>query len=410
MCVKYRGRVLLTAPSHRQVEGILWREIRRLYRNARFPIGGDMHERAESGLQFSDDREIIGFATKEPERMAGFSGPNVLQLVDEASGVVDPIFDALEGNQAGGGTIVLISNPTQTSGAYYEACTAESSTYFRIHLTSIECAIEATKELGAGTGLATLEWCQEKLALWGEDDARYQVRVLGNFPTQSSDAMIALSVYEKAAARWRVEVPDAPLDVGVDVARFGTDSTSITWSRGDWASKATKLRGYDNVDVSDAVIEVVLDVAKRHEEVILKIDTTNQGGVADILRRANDRDDVKAAGIKIVVVDVQYAASALDPLRYERMRDQLWANLRDWMKDRGAICGDKDLKKDLLAPKFTYSLRNRLKVESKLEIRKRLGRSTDDADSLALAVWRPPRSKTDEMVFEDPTEFPKSKW
>jgi hypothetical protein len=83
VCTRPRARVIMTAASHRQVASVLWREVRRLHRGARVPIGGDMHESPESGLQFKSGAEIIGFSTKEPERMAGFSGPDMLFLVDD---------------------------------------------------------------------------------------------------------------------------------------------------------------------------------------------------------------------------------------------------------------------------------------------------------------------------------------
>jgi hypothetical protein len=81
--------VVCTAPTGRQVKSILWKEIRRVYRKE---LGGELHLVPDAGLQGSDGREVVGFSTKEPERMAGISGPNVLFIIDEASGVPQEIF------------------------------------------------------------------------------------------------------------------------------------------------------------------------------------------------------------------------------------------------------------------------------------------------------------------------------
>lgn len=379
--MKRRARVIITAPSYRQVEGVIWKEIRRLYKGARYPLGGELHKKPESGLQASDGREIIGFSTDEPERMAGFSGPNMLFLVDEASGVANSIFEAIDGNRAGGAHIALISNPTQTSGVFYDAFHAETSGWHCEHISSVECAEFAPIDLGeADTGLATKAWCDERLREWGHDDARYQVRVLGNFPTTAEDTLISLALVQAAERRWTSTLPDEwqPLQVGVDVARFGRDKSVIVWSRGLWASAPTALSGNDNVQVAGKVLEIIRQVRRGNEPVRVCIDTTNNGGVADILR-ASDIEGLE-------VVDVQYAASATCD-GYSRLRDQLWCGLRTWLKEGGAIPDHRSLRADITAPKYGFDLRGRIKVEGKDDLKKRLGRSPDHADALALAVF-----------------------
>jgi phage terminase large subunit len=82
----------MTSASYRQVKSILWRELRALYTNARIPAGGELHTDPDAGLQMADGREILGFSTDSPERMSGISGANLLFILDEASGIPEPIF------------------------------------------------------------------------------------------------------------------------------------------------------------------------------------------------------------------------------------------------------------------------------------------------------------------------------
>jgi hypothetical protein len=399
VCTRPRARVILTAASWRQVLKVLWPEIKRLARRSSWPLGGELHDSPETGWTFPDGREILGFSTREPENMAGFSGPSMLFIVDEASGVPDAIFEAIEGNEAGGARIAMISNPTKTSGIFYDAFTSERSDWHCIHISSEECAREAPKELGEGTGLATASWVEAKRKAWGVGDPRWDVRVQGQFPKQDDHAAISLALVEAAKQRWPSTPCEGPLRLGVDVAGFGTDYTSIVWARGRWASRPTKLKGYDPVQVAGEVMKVVRLVARPGERAEVRIDISNMGlGVAAVLREGGEVD----------VVGFQAAESATLE-GFSRMRDQMWGALEAWLKDRGAIPDDKLLASDLTAPRRGYDLRQRVKIESKRDLKKRIGRSTDDADALALAVFPTP-GRHDDFIYGQEFEMPKGRF
>ncbi len=416
ICTRRRARVILTAPSYTQVDELLWGEVKRLYRSAKIKLGGKLGVKPETGLEFSDGRQIIGFSTDTPERAAGFSSPNILIIIDEASGFDPKIYEALLGNLAGGAHIVLISNPTQPSGFFFDAFHAASSAYVKIHMSSRECAECWPTDIGEdGQGLATIAWCDQMLADYGEDDSRYQVRVCGDFPAQGSDCMIPASMVDAATARWQPTPPDdAPLRFGVDVARFGPDWSSIVWSRGLWASVPIRMKGNDNVAVAGRVLaEIQAQRRSPTERVVVCIDTSNNGGVADIIRAANDEN--------IEVVDMVASASAPEPTADEsgadklsdgsRLRDAVWICLRKALRT-AAIPPAETLRSDLLAPKYGYDERGKLKVESKKDMRKRLGRSTDDADALALAFYRSSDNSHEvaDLIFSRQHRTPQRTW
>lgn len=371
VCTRPRARVIFTAASARQVRSILWKEIRRLHREALRPIGGDLHENPETGLTFRDGREVLGFSTDDPERFAGFSGPNMLFVVDEASGVGEPIFAALEGNRAGGAKVCLISNPTQVTGTFYDAFHSSAEFWHGIHISSAEAASE-----GRIPGLATQEWIDEKRREYGVDSPFYQVRVEGNFPAQSTDSVIPLSVVEAAHRRFNDTTPEGRLELGVDVARYGGDDTVIVWRRGNYASAPIVLTGFSVTAVTGKVLEVVHAQRRDGERPVVKVDSAQMGaGVVDLLEQRSE--------LQVHPISSSSASSADG---YSRKRDQLWFGLRDWLIGGGAIPKDSKLDADLLAPKYGFDVSGRIKVESKEEMRKRLGRSTDRADALALAV------------------------
>lgn len=371
------GRVVLTAPTARQVRVVLWREIRRLYGRAALPLGGKMNMMPELGWQAPGDGEILGLSTDEPEKIAGVSAPHVLYIVDEASGVGDEIFEAIEGSRAGGAKLLVLGNPTRTSGAFYRAFTSEAAGWKPLHISS-EHSPNITGEV-AIPGLATPEWVAEKLTDWGESSPLYQVRVRGNFPMQAENSVIGLAVVEAARERYGDVRGDGMLRIGVDVARFGDDETVI-WPVRDLKAGTPKIvKKLDLVQASGAVMEVVANERRDNERVRIQVDVVGVGaGVADILRNRRDR------GIEIV--DVNAGGQSTDDT-YARVRDEMWFQLRDWLKE-GGIPDDGMLHQELLTPMYSFLPTQRIKVESKDEIKKRLsGRSTDRADALALAVY-----------------------
>jgi hypothetical protein len=123
------ARVVMSSVTSRQVDAILWRELRKMHVRSSVPIDGDMHELARSGFKARDFREIVGFTAREAEAVAGISGANLLYLLDEASGIDDDIFEAIEGNRAGGARLAMTSNPTRTDGEFFEAFNANAHLY-----------------------------------------------------------------------------------------------------------------------------------------------------------------------------------------------------------------------------------------------------------------------------------------
>lgn len=218
------ARVVLTAPTSRQVEEVLWREIKMLYNRAAQrgrPIGGRVYSMPDRGISYPDGRQVFGFSTSEADRFSGLSG-NILWIPDEASGVSDAIFEAIEGNRAGGGDIfggegtadasgnklVLFGNPTRTAGKFYRAFRdpKERELWHRIHISSEEAA-DYQAEIGRKVGyLATKGWVNEKKKAWGEQSPLYFVRVKGEFAPRSETALISLQSVERALERWQALV------------------------------------------------------------------------------------------------------------------------------------------------------------------------------------------------------------
>lgn len=391
---KKNGRVIVTSHKDLQVREVFWREFRQCYQRARRPLGGVIHLTPRHGLQYPDGRQVIGFTSKDVEGFGGWSGAEILFLVDEASGVDDHVIEAIEGNLAGGGKVMLLGNPLRTSGQFYRAFTAERSAWHRIHISSEE----SPNVTGIGPpieGLATRQWVEEYRQKLGPDYEKspvYQVRVRGSFPTQVEDAVIGLLDVEVAVARHATALEDGPLEVGVDPARFGDDETVAQPRRGKKALGRLVLRAMDSIDVAGKVVEHIRGLVRKDaagawlERPRVKVDVIGIGaGVYDVLRRN--------AALEVLAVNVSEAPTALPEKGepgYALLRDQLWFATRDWLRAGGAIDDDPLLAQDLVAPRYGFTPGGDYKVESKLKIKQRLGRSPDRADALGLAIYNPP--------------------
>ena len=395
------GRVVMTAPTGHQVKSILWRELRARYGAVREPLGGaPLPLDPATGLHLPDGGEIFGISTKDPEALAGISAPELLFIVDEASGFPDALYEAIKGNAAGGATIVGISNPTRTAGWFFKGL--RTGTYdldqegafapgrWRLlHISSEESPniVGGAANDGAIAGLATADWLEEMRAECGPDydeDPMYLVRVRGE-PPQSADSVLGLALVDGARARWQPDAdPDRPLCIGVDVARFGDDETVIQPVRGAHAYRPTVAKRADGPEVAAKVAEVLRELRREGEQVRINVDGIGVGAsVVDALRQ---RDEHRRLGW-FYVADIN-VGEAGDDDDHVNLRAQLWFGVRDWLREGGTLCPDELLRDELLAPTYLFDARGRKQIVSKKEMRQALGRSPDRADALALALYR----------------------
>ncbi len=395
-----RARVIMTAPGDRQVKKILWKELRRIAIPRLAQLGSPtIGLDPATGMRWPDGRECIGFSTKGAENIAGFSSPEMLWLIDEASGYPQDLFEAIEGNRAGGdedigaeARLVLISNPTQSSGEFYDAFHTKREFYAIVHISSEETP-NVTGKGPPIRGLATRAYVELKRREWGEEDDRYQVRVRGNFPRATANAVIGFGLVEAGLARWRdekdhLEENDAPLVIGVDVARFGDDDSAFAPRRGRFVYPIETVHGYDTVAVAAAVYALAARLRRPHEKfVTVNIEANGVGaGVVDNLRVREKEPDSW-----LRVVEVNVSSRADDEDAHYNLRSQLWFGIRAFLEGGGSLPSDAILEGELLAPLYSFDPRGRQRVESKDDIKAKIQRSPDKGDALGLACYNAPR-------------------
>lgn len=400
-CCFEDARVLLTSATEGQVDKILWRELiivlqqRRKKLAARdlpfFELDCLPAEHAKTGLIAPDKREIRGFSSREAEAVAGTSGRNVLYLVDEASGASETLFAAFEGNLAGGGKIVLASNPTRTTGRFFEVFTPKMSLenggeWKCLHWKSTETP-NAISGKHLVPGMATREWCEERAKEWGKTSAEYIVRVLGEFPTNEERRILTLHEVLQSQKRWDETDALGSLSVGIDVAGAGSgDLTAFAFRRG---KKIIRLDTREKTTAAD-VLAMLLGFIRelKHESdrepVRACVDADGFGWPYFEHLSAyalEHRDEIAVIGVKAG------AYAQREPGRFERVRDELFAAAEAWVKAGGALVPDHKLAEEAHAAEWISRTDGKVRATPKDAFRKLLGRSPDRWDAVCLAIW-----------------------
>lgn len=393
-CTRARGRVLLTAPTHRQVKKVLWKELRRIVydkknlRSDGLRVVDVLHVTPpldpDTGMQWPDGREIVGFAAESPGATQGFSGPEMLVVIDEGSDVDDDIFEAHEGNTAAGGRILAASQPLHNTGWFYDAFHSHREFWDTLHLSS-EDTPNIKGDEAAIPGLADADFIDLMKKKYQEESAFYQIRIKGEFAGTATNTVVALALVEAACKRWTENANEdrtEPLELGVDVARFGDDATKIAARRGPRIYPLLEVQGANGTAIAKMVLQMVRTMRHTGEIPVVKIDGTGGYGSSPIDILTESHSD------EVTVIEVNVSTAADDDEKYTNLRAQLHFGVAEWLNDGGELpANDKELQSDLLAATYFFDARRRFQVEAKKDIKKRLGRSPDGGDAVALAIY-----------------------
>ena len=203
------ARVLVTAPTWRQVERVFFAELHGALRRFRLRHLLEVQRtliRVKRAGRPAPDWFLMGLSSDAPENFQGFHARHLLFVLDEASGIPDSVFEAMEGNRATGeARMLVLGNPLRTSGRFYEIFAHALPGWCRFHFSCLR------------SRWVSRAWIEEKRAEWGEDSDLYRIRVLGEFPGGTGTAILRTPLPPG-------DPPSGALYGGLDVARFGDRS------------------------------------------------------------------------------------------------------------------------------------------------------------------------------------------
>lgn len=378
-------RIVATAPTRQQLHDVLWSEVAKWM--ARSPILGEMLKWTKTYIYMVGMEKrwfaVARTATK-PENMQGFHEDNMLFIVDEASGVADPIMEAILGTLSGpNNKLLMCGNPTRTSGVFFDSHNSDRSMY-KIHKISSADSPRTSKE--------NIEALIRK---YGAESNVVRVRVYGEFPEAEDDVFIPLPLLESSVNTEPRKEPVISIDIGCDVARFGDDKTVIGYKVNECAAYHKKINGQDTMRTAADIVILGERLREKHGYtgfIPIKIDDGGVGGgVVDRLRQIKKSDSLRYKWMEI------YPVAFGQPIKHKYYHDSttymmsVVKSLLSSTDDDGKrkqveliIPNDNDLIGQLSSRKYTINDRSKIVVESKKVMKSRGMPSPDEADCLLL--------------------------
>ena len=425
--------VVTTAPTYHQVHSILWEDIRKHHINAaqRYKEGKSPMALpgyiTQSDQWKTDDGMLIGFGRKPADNNDhGFQGIHrryVLVIIDESCGIKKNLFTAVEAiTTTENSRILSIGNPDDPATEFFEffknklnedgtpiwnkidVSSFDSPNFTREHAGHYdgcddprcierEYAIrwDRDKDIDEHTLplLPNATWVNSRRIDWGEDSPLWASKVMGEFPSTTTNTLFSIQTLYKGHDVEVQPLSQSKIVIGVDVARFGADYSTVYMVErgmvkgvdGEEGIKARILDAWSQAD-ADETVNRVHQLALKHGVHEVRMDGEGMGGpMIDRL--------TKMADTTYRVVSMRGSAASPDRFRWLNARAWWYAEAERRMR-AGAIdidANDEKLNNELLAHQYHFKNQfSSLQIESKDEMERRGIKSPDYSDAFCYAV------------------------
>lgn len=365
-------QIVVTANTQAQLSGKTWREVAKWKQIAihGFGLNWTATKLAMRGHEETWFASAVPWSKENAQAFAGTHEKHVLILFDEASTIADVIWDTAEGAMTTPGAWwIAFGNPTENVGRFRE-CFPGGRFAKRWHSHTVD-----TRTAKKANRAQIDAWIED----YGIDDDFVRIRVLGEFPKQSSRAIVSADLVDLGMKR---PMPgdnftmQFPRILSVDVARFGECQTVFCRRQGTVVFPLRKFRGLDTQQVAGFVAEEI----NAWDPNAVFIDA---GGLG-----AGVYDRLKTLGFN--VIEVLGQGRALAHTEYSNKRAECWFRMAaDLKRDSYVLPFDEQLKAHMVGPMYTYDAQNRKRVERKEDMMARSLESPDCADALSLSYCDP---------------------
>jgi len=383
LSTRVMAKVVCTAPTARQLYDVLWSELSKWYRDSaladEFVIQSDKIFKKEAPKEWwarAVSPSVKADPADQAETLAGFHADHLLIVVDEASGVEDPVFVPVEGAMTQeDNRVMLIGNPTKNKGYFHDTQFHPeiSHRWKKFHWDSRDS--ENVKP----------EYPEYMAQKYGIDSNVFRIRVAGEPPLEDARTLIPLFWAEQCIGKPIDEQEDEPTYLGIDVARYGEDRSVVLPRHGLKILPWLSFQGMNTITLGDHIITSYDD----NDAEGCAIDVIGVGaGCADYLRKK------RMPGL--FDVNVSWASSNGD--KFALLRDELWWRVRekcmygyysfpDIKKPGETLTLGQELANELSSPFYEYNRNGAVKVEGKKEMKKRGIASPNIADALCITEF-----------------------
>lgn len=416
--------VVTTAPTYRQVQALLWGEIRNIQKTSKTPLGGNCTPQGTKWM-ITDKWYAIGYSPKKEvtqgeeqgkaSSFQGFHSIYVIIVFDEATGIDQQVWSMAQGLLTSGKIVkwVCIGNPTTKNCEFYKKF--QKADWFPVHLscfdspnllangftdkTAIRKEIQLLKQMEQAQRLERIETYKKPVphlisAQWaigyiyelGMNHPLVVSKVFGEFPEYDENVIVQYS--EVIHSQQRELKPEGKRSVGVDVARFGSDSTVFTEFVGDVETRKKVLHGKGTMEVTGELVRFLLDRYGQNDTIIV-VDAIGIGsGVVDRLYELRNEG---AFPINWKIEELHCGRACSDEYskkKFKNLKAKMFWELREAIQTDIQLLDDSIYAEELPTIMYQFDSSARLEIESKDKYKARTGRgSPDHADSLALANY-----------------------
>jgi len=379
LSTRYRPKVICTSVSGDNLSDGLWTELAKW--RGKSPFLQAMFVWSSSAVRSREVPEEHYAVARtwakdadsaaQADTLAGKHADSMLFVIDECGAIPVSVMAAGDAALAGGGDqkMAIAGNPTQRDGILYWACMEQREYWQVVEISSAPGDPERSQRVDK-------KWAEDQIRMHGETNPWVLANIFGRFPPTGADNL--LGTEQVTDAMKRVYKPELLIGharvLGLDCAGRGDDRQVLFPRQGPCAMRPLVMRNMEPVDVAARVIRVF---HKWDADAVIYDDTGGYGmAVAEYLKKAN-----------IPAIGINFSSKATDD-RYLNKRAEMWWLMCEDIKAQLLLPNEPDLIKELTVPRYEYD-KNRFKIEDKKEVKKRLGRSPDLADSLAITYSIP---------------------
>ena len=361
----YPAKVVITGPTHRQVDDVLFNELRAAYREAPVLLGGRLFESPR--WELDETTFIVGFSTDRPWNLQGFHSPHLLVIVTEAHAMDEDSINALY--RLNPDTLLMVGNPFATTGPFHASHHQNRDNWATYSIGAYDTPniIEGRTVV---RGMLTVQDLEDRKEEWGEDSPMYRGSILAEFPDNLEEVVVPLSLIRESLDR--DVIPKGDVTIACDVARFGQDKTVVVLCQGDHAEIIWKVQGKDLMSIASWLGRYCED----HSVDNLVVDDTGLGGgVTDRLREVGfDRTQIIA---------FKGGESAVASDRFANKIAEAWWVMRDWVIGGGRVPNDDALIGQMSSRGYSIESDRKISLQKKAK----MINSPDEADALAMAIY-----------------------